>query len=108
MPLKGIHYELDHPVVASVILSNLLLDAAKMNRALVVIQPESSDEDLLSLARGTLFPSSALRQSPEAAAHMQGGQSLPPHHEELIAALCTAFKEVCRRAYSYGNSRISA
>ena len=47
-----IHYHLDHPEVASVILSNNALDAAKMNRALQLFQSLPSRADLRSLARG--------------------------------------------------------
>src|SRR3990167_5792618 len=53
-PLKVVHYYMDHPKVCTVILSNELLDAAKMNRALQVYQNPTSHDDLISLARGSL------------------------------------------------------
>eukprot|EP01080_Neovahlkampfia_damariscottae_P008967 gene8967-916_t len=53
--LKVIHYYLDHPKVAFVIISNTILDAAKTSRALQLHQPDSSDNDLINLAMGCLF-----------------------------------------------------
>jgi hypothetical protein len=57
MPLKVLHYHLDHPVVSSVILSNVTLDAAKTNRALQLLQSAPSPNDLHVLAKGCLFGS---------------------------------------------------
>ena len=53
--LKVLHYLLDHPKVGSVILSNVVLDAAKTNRAVLVKQSTPSSEDLLALANGCIF-----------------------------------------------------
>lgn len=52
--LKVIHYKLDHPVVSSVIMTNRMLDAAKSNRAMLVVRDIAADDDgeLLPLARG--------------------------------------------------------
>ena len=55
IPLKAIHYYLDHPIVACVIMSNISLDAAKMNRVLQLIQFPTSNEDLYNLTAGSLF-----------------------------------------------------
>ena len=55
IPMKAIHYELDHPVVSTVILTNNLMDAAIMNRALQVFQRSTmSANDLKKLTSGTL------------------------------------------------------
>ena len=55
IPMKAIHYELDHPVVSTVILTNNLMDAAIMNRALQVFQKSSmARNDLEKLTKGTL------------------------------------------------------
>eukprot|EP01105_Mastigella_eilhardi_P018255 TRINITY_DN4218_c1_g1_i5.p1 TRINITY_DN4218_c1_g1~~TRINITY_DN4218_c1_g1_i5.p1 ORF type:complete len:4438 (+),score=1224.04 TRINITY_DN4218_c1_g1_i5:2312-15625(+) len=54
-PLKVLHYKLDHPKVASVILSNCVLDAAKTNRAVLLLQSAPSPSDLNELAAGCIF-----------------------------------------------------
>jgi hypothetical protein len=54
-PLKVIHYQLDHPQVSSIILSNKLLDAAKTNRTVLLLQSKPSHEDLEALALGCVL-----------------------------------------------------
>eukprot|EP00026_Physarum_polycephalum_P000006 Phypoly_transcript_00006.p1 GENE.Phypoly_transcript_00006~~Phypoly_transcript_00006.p1 ORF type:complete len:4090 (+),score=503.30 Phypoly_transcript_00006:465-12734(+) len=54
MPLKALHYHLDHPVVPTVILSNKMLDAAKTNRSLQLLQSPVSLSDLRTLAIGCI------------------------------------------------------
>eukprot|EP00047_Mylnosiga_fluctuans_P000005 m.183312 g.183312 ORF g.183312 m.183312 type:complete len:5791 (+) comp10000_c0_seq6:916-18288(+) len=83
MPLKAIHYELDCGVVASVLLSNKVLDAAKTNRTLQMVHDRPSEDDSRKLALACLFN---LRPQPSA-------------NETAIAdALCRGFKELVRRA----------
>jgi len=54
-PLKILHYKLDHPKVASVLLSNKILDEAKTNRALMLLQSEPPTKDLHTLAEGCIY-----------------------------------------------------
>jgi E3 ubiquitin-protein ligase RNF213 len=52
--LKVIHYYLDKPKISCILISNVILDAAKTNRALMLHQPSTSYEDLERLAKGCL------------------------------------------------------
>ena len=52
--LKVLHYHLDKKEVSFVAITNHVLDAAKTNRAISLFRPESSDEDLETLAKGCL------------------------------------------------------
>eukprot|EP00727_Mastigamoeba_balamuthi_P014126 m51a1_g9336 hypothetical protein (4370) ;mRNA; r:36058-55372 len=94
--LKVVHYELDRPVVASVILSNKVLDAAKTNRAIMVLQSKPSQDDLLSLARGCIFGSKYASQT--AAWQTQSAQQsripLTERANSLVSALCSAYQKV--------------
>ena len=81
-PLKVIHYYMDHPKVCTVILSNELLDAAKMNRGLQVYQNPTSHEDLISLAKG----------------------SLGIHDEKIIDKLCSAYKQTVQEGNQFTSS----
>lgn len=54
MPLKVLHYELDNPRVATVMLSNKVLDAAKSNRAVQLLQSALSEHELKQLVIGCL------------------------------------------------------
>lgn len=54
-PLKVIHGKLDNPQVMTVILTNKLLDPAKTNRTLQVLQSTATSDDLSKLARSCLF-----------------------------------------------------
>ena len=78
-PLKMIHYHLDHPCVATVILTNQVLDAAKTNRTNMLRQDTSAGTDLPQLISGVLFDQleidSGLKQ-------------------DIISGLCTAINEV--------------
>ena len=49
--LKALHYHLDQQEVSFVAISNHILDAAKSNRAVSLIVPEPSKEDLIKLAK---------------------------------------------------------
>eukprot|EP00727_Mastigamoeba_balamuthi_P014233 m51a1_g9432 hypothetical protein (4159) ;mRNA; f:408019-433718 len=84
--LKVVHYKLDHPVVASIILSNKVLDAAKTNRAIVVLQSRPSQDDLLSLARGCIFGSAYVPQT--------AAENKTERDNSLISALCSAYQRV--------------
>ncbi len=76
--LKVIHYHLDHPHVSTVILSNEVLDAAKTNRALLLLQSGPSTSDLQELSKGCIF----------------GTALVSPRNSCILAALCQSFKEV--------------
>ena len=52
--LKVLHSHLDKQEVSFVAISNNILDAAKTNRAVSLFRPETSDEDLETLAKGCL------------------------------------------------------
>ena len=52
--LKVLHYYLDDQVVAFVCISNHILDAAKMNRAVTLFRPDASEYDIMVLADGCL------------------------------------------------------
>ena len=52
--LKVLHYYLDNPEVSFVAITNHVLDAAKTNRAISLFRPESSADDLETLAKGCL------------------------------------------------------
>ena len=52
--LKVLHYYLDNPEVSFVAITNHVLDAAKTNRAISLFRPESSGDDLETLAKGCL------------------------------------------------------
>ncbi len=78
MPLKVLHYHLDHPVVSSVILCNRILDAPKTNRAVVLqLPPSLTQEDLYALAKGSF---SAADES--------------EYNRQLLMALCSAFSKI--------------
>lgn len=77
MPLKIIHYYLDHPQVASVLLTNNLLDAAKTNRGILINQSMPSESDLKQLARGCLFGNETIQTGAE--------------EDKFVQALCSAF-----------------
>eukprot|EP01088_Endostelium_zonatum_P014249 TRINITY_DN3042_c0_g1_i1.p1 TRINITY_DN3042_c0_g1~~TRINITY_DN3042_c0_g1_i1.p1 ORF type:complete len:4305 (+),score=884.29 TRINITY_DN3042_c0_g1_i1:1356-12917(+) len=55
MPLKVLHYKLDHNEVSTVIIANRPLDAAKTNRGLQIYQSSTSKDDLKALASGCLY-----------------------------------------------------
>jgi hypothetical protein len=50
-----LHYHFDHPKVSSVVLSNNILDAAKTNRTLQLLQSAISQSDLQALAKYAKF-----------------------------------------------------
>ncbi len=52
--LKALHYHLDQPEVSFVAISNHVLDAAKTNRAVSLVRPETTLEELELLASGCL------------------------------------------------------
>lgn len=55
MPMKEMHYHLDHPRVVTILLTNEVLDAAKTNRCCCVLQMMPQQEALEHLALGILF-----------------------------------------------------
>eukprot|EP00029_Vermamoeba_vermiformis_P012995 TRINITY_DN7932_c0_g1_i1.p1 TRINITY_DN7932_c0_g1~~TRINITY_DN7932_c0_g1_i1.p1 ORF type:complete len:2355 (-),score=202.05 TRINITY_DN7932_c0_g1_i1:1135-8112(-) len=78
MPLKVLHYHLDHPAVSSVILCNRILDAPKTNRAVVLQLPTSlTREDLYALAKGIFSSDQNVHTN-----------------KQLLTALCTAFWKI--------------
>ena len=59
--LKALHYHLDQPMVSFVAISNHVLDAAKTNRAVSLVRPETSVDQLKTLTIGCLkCPGSSL------------------------------------------------
>ena len=54
--LKVLHYFLDRQEVSFLAISNHVLDAAKTNRAVSLFRPESTPDDLVTLAKGCLCP----------------------------------------------------
>ena len=50
--LKVLHYHLDKQEVSFVAITNHVLDAAKTNRAVSLFRPETSEDDLKTLAKG--------------------------------------------------------
>ena len=54
--LKVLHYYLDDQKVAFVGISNHILDAAKMNRAVSLFRPDLCQQDVEVLAKGCLLP----------------------------------------------------
>ncbi|EFC40441.1 hypothetical protein NAEGRDRAFT_81001 [Naegleria gruberi] len=79
--LKVLHYYLDKPTISTVLISNNLLDAAKSNRCIQIVQPETSFEDLRALCQGCL---------------MLNEDDIKPNSriDRIITALCKSFKEV--------------
>lgn len=75
-PLKVLHYLLDHPRVAVVLLTNGMLDAAKTNRAAMLVQSNPAPEDLVALAEGCIF----------------GAKVEDPRSRAAIDGLCQAYK----------------
>jgi E3 ubiquitin-protein ligase RNF213 len=78
-PLKATHFFLDHPTISTIILTNTILDAAKMNRAALLQLPNvPPSSDLLSLAKASLFGKQVV---------------LADDSEQLafVQAVCTAF-----------------
>ena len=59
-PLKVLHYMLDYPRMSSVILSNNVLNAAKSNRAVILMQSTPSKEDLNCLAETCIYKNDKL------------------------------------------------
>ena len=56
MPLKALHAILVDPPVAVVGLSNWVLDPAKMNRAVLLMRPQPSEDDLVLTAQRIIGP----------------------------------------------------
>lgn len=92
--LKVTHYYMDRaqsqdrPAVGTIMLTNVLLDAAKTNRTVCVWQSEVDDMDKLALARGCLLDEGAHQRRNE----------LPADAEVLLMGLqraAEAANEVC-------------
>lgn len=82
--LKVLHYMLDHPKVASIILTNKWLDPAKTNRALQLLQSTPSKNDLYNLAEGTIC----------------SGEKVPKKVELILHGLVNAYSLVMMEKYS--------
>ena len=63
--LKVLHYFLDDQKVAFVGISNHVLDAAKMNRAISLFSPDASQEDVEVLAKGCLISAATEAMGPK-------------------------------------------
>jgi hypothetical protein len=83
--LKIIHYYLDARDVASVLITNRPLDAAKSNRAVNLYRPEPTTEDLRELAKGCLFGKLA---------NANEGEELYGPHLDKVDAFCDAYHEL--------------
>ncbi|KAH3767878.1 AAA+ ATPase [Pelomyxa schiedti] len=84
-PLKILHYRLDHPKVSSVLLSNKILDEAKTNRTLMLLQSEPPTHDLEVLAQGCIYGNNI--------------ETVPASTKELLSALCAAYREEVAKLY---------
>ncbi|KAF0977943.1 hypothetical protein FDP41_003265 [Naegleria fowleri] len=78
--LKCIHYYLDKPYICTVLISNMRLDAAKSNRAIQIIQPSLSFDDLRALCKGVLMLDDDVRPY--------------SRNAKIITALCKSFQQV--------------
>jgi hypothetical protein len=96
--LKVTHYYMDRaqaqdrPAVGTIMLTNVLLDAAKTNRAVCVWQSEVNETDKLALARGCLLEEDVHQQRATAA--------LPPETEVVLRGLqhaAEAANDLCGR-----------
>ncbi|KAH3760870.1 AAA+ ATPase [Pelomyxa schiedti] len=83
-PLKILHFKLDHPKVSSVLLSNRILDEAKTNRCLMLLQSEPPCDDLQTLAEGCLYGDDT---------------TIPRSTKDILAGLCTAYLEEVVKNY---------
>ncbi|KAH3767876.1 AAA+ ATPase [Pelomyxa schiedti] len=81
-PLKILHFKLDHPKVSSVLLSNRILDEAKTNRTLMLLQSEPPLTDLQRLAEGCIF-----------------GDKPDSTVQNVLAQLCVAYQEEVVKFY---------
>ncbi|KAH3761459.1 AAA+ ATPase [Pelomyxa schiedti] len=86
-PLKILHFKLDHPKVSSVLLSNRILDEAKTNRTLMLLQSEPPSKDLFTLAEGCIY----------------GNDTPPCHTRDILEALCTGYQEEVIKFNAYGH-----
>ncbi|KAH3762622.1 AAA+ ATPase [Pelomyxa schiedti] len=77
-PLKSLHYKLDHPKVSSILLSNRILDEAKTNRTLMLLQSEPPPDDLVTLAQGCIFDNDT---------------EISGLCKEFLRALCVAYQD---------------
>lgn len=82
-PLKALHHHLDQPEVSFVAISNTLLDAAKTNRAVSLVRPETTLEELKLLASG------CLKASPVHA-------SVFPYKIEKFLMLCRVYQTLMK------------
>ncbi|KAH3765624.1 AAA+ ATPase [Pelomyxa schiedti] len=84
-PLKILHFKLDHPKVSSVLLSNRILDEAKTNRTLMLLQSEPPLTDLQTLAEGCIYGNET--------------SGIAWATREILGALCTAYQAEVNRFY---------
>ena len=78
--LKVLHYHLDKQEVSFVAITNHVLDAAKTNRAVSLFRPDTSEEDLKTLAKGCLYTN----------------PSKPPPEKNLkvVVSFCSAYSHL--------------
>jgi hypothetical protein len=94
--MKVIHYKLDNPVVSSVIMTNRMLDAAKSNRALLVVRDNSADDEseLLPLARGIFgIAAEENMEDRRSSTFISGGMALRKT-ETILRSIAQAFRSV--------------
>lgn len=77
--LKALHYHLDQQEVSFVAISNHVLDAAKTNRAVSLIRPNSTPTDLHELAMECIRKPNTMQ---------------PQQHEKIVYSLGTAYLQI--------------
>ena len=87
--LKSIHYYTDHAQVASVMITNQTLDTAKTNRAVQLLQSETTRDDLKALALGSLFDYDITDDTISANHETDMSQTV----EKQVIGLCEAYSE---------------
>jgi hypothetical protein len=95
--LKVTHFYLENPEVATIMLTNRTLDAAKTNRCVQVVQREVSRDDMTSLCEGCLFDSVTSPPAPQRAGVRAGAGaavSTGRGRVSLAQGLCRFFERV--------------
>ena len=75
--LKVLHYHLDRQEVSFVAITNHVLDAAKTNRAVSLFRPDTSEEDLKTLAKGRFYT--------------KPNKPPPEKNLEVVVSFCSAY-----------------
>jgi len=102
--LKVLHYYLDDPKVAFVAITNRPLDAAKMNRAVVLFRPAADQQELSLLMAGSLGEPPEMVSSPSVRAFTNAYYSLMCKRCPLVPGGKIVFRERygLRDFYNFG------